>query len=596
MTITVSSDHGSAGYLSVGCLRLVHPSVVDAADRLRQSRLLAVLLAGSLLVAAAYAVMLPGLLGSTGTVSAIWAALGAAWLMALGVAASGEDRHAQVVALALSTMLVGFLVTVSGGLASPASLLLLALPFEAWWVRRSRNAVISGAVCALVASLLPAISNGMVPATSEPAAWHWILPLVYGATVGLRAPTLAGEYLAARKAPIRRPVEELMQAVVFRLGQNGEVTDASAKARSLMGIAPELMLGNGLFDRIHVGDRVAFLCTVSELREGAGTRTAEVRLRLPREADQPAADNYRPFSLECFVDDAGAIVALARPNDDVAALRRKLQSALEAAESTDIAKARFLGAVSHELRTPLNAIIGFSDMLMHEMFGRFQDPRQKEYVGLILESGHHLLSVVNAILDVSKIESGAYHIQPEPFLFAEAVGMCRSMMGLQAAEKSICLEECISPSVGTVHADRRAVQQMLINLVANAIKFTPANGKVTIGANRVGSKVNFWVADTGIGIAADDLKRIGEPFMQLDNDYTRRFEGTGLGLSLVKGLVGLHRGTMSIESAPGEGTVVSISLPTDGPASLDDRADRTPQAMSRVGKTENDHGPLRKAG
>lgn len=146
--------------------------------------------------------------------------------------------------------------------------------------------------------------------------------------------------------------------------------------------------------------------------------------------------------------------------------------------------------------------------------------------------------------------------------------MCRSMMALQAETKNVGLTVRLGSGVGEIVADRRSVKQMLINLLSNAIKFTPEGGKVSLSATRLGSRLHFSVSDTGIGIAAADLGRLGEPFTQIQNDYTRQFEGTGLGLSVVRGLVGLHRGTMTIESAPGEGTTVAISLPLDGPEAV----------------------------
>jgi cell cycle sensor histidine kinase DivJ len=279
------------------------------------------------------------------------------------------------------------------------------------------------------------------------------------------------------------------------------------------------------------------------------------------------ADNYRPFQLELVraEEQQETFTLLLRENDEIAELRDELAAANEAAASAEVAKGRFLAVVSHELRTPLNAIIGFSDMLLHEMFGGFKDPRQKEYVGLVRDSGQHLLAVVTSILDVSRIEAGAYATEPEPFRFIEAVEMCQSMMQLQANAKNIDLQAQIAPDAGEINADRRAVQQILINLVSNAVKFTPDGGDVVVGAKRIGSRLHFWVSDTGIGIAEEDFENLGKPFMQIQNDYTRRFEGTGLGLSLVKGLVALHDGTMSIESMLGEGTTVTISLPVSGP-------------------------------
>src|SRR5690606_6326152 len=156
--------------------------------------------------------------------------------------------------------------------------------------------------------------------------------------------------------------------------------------------------------------------------------------------------------------------------------RARLADASDSAQEVELAKGRFLGAVSHELRTPLNAIIGFSDMLLHNMAGELPSGRQRDYVGLIRESGHHLLSVVNAILDVSKIEAGAYSIHAEPFVLDEAVGLCHDMMAPLAEAKGVSLSIHSCPDLGELTADRRAVQQIIINLVSNAIKFTPAGG------------------------------------------------------------------------------------------------------------------------
>ena len=251
----------------------------------------------------------------------------------------------------------------------------------------------------------------------------------------------------------------------------------------------------------------------------------------------------------------------------IAELRDEVAKATDAVKSAELAKSNFLAAVSHELRTPLNAIIGFSDMLLHEMFGPFREPRQKEYVGIVRELGQHLLDVVNSILDVSKIESGCYAINPESFRFRDAVDMCASMMALQAQAKALDLAVDVAVGTGEVQADRRAVQQMLINLVSNAVKFTPDGGRVEIGAKRLGSRLHFWVSRTpASALPKKTFRASAQPFMQIQNDYTRHFEGTGLGLSLVKGLVALHDGTMSIESALGEGTTVTISLPIEGPA------------------------------
>jgi cell cycle sensor histidine kinase DivJ len=251
--------------------------------------------------------------------------------------------------------------------------------------------------------------------------------------------------------------------------------------------------------------------------------------------------------------------------DDEGDLRTRLSAAEDRAQGLEIARGRFLAAVSHELRTPLNSIIGFSDMLLHGMAGALEDPRQREYVGLIRQSGGHLLSVVNAILDVSKIESGAYGIQPEAFAVREAIDLCHAMLTPQAEEKGLNFLVRARADAGEIVADRRAVQQIVINLAANAIKFTERGGKVSVEAIRSGGWLRIVVSDTGIGMSQDELARVGKPFVQVSSDLSRRFEGTGLGLSLVKGLVRLHGGTMTIESATGEGTLVTVALPVAGP-------------------------------
>ncbi|TIX38009.1 MAG: PAS domain-containing sensor histidine kinase, partial [Mesorhizobium sp.] len=261
-------------------------------------------------------------------------------------------------------------------------------------------------------------------------------------------------------------LEDLIDAVVLRIAAHGEVLDASAKARTMLRLPPELLFGTGLFDRIHLSDRVPYLSALADMRDGALSRRLDLRVRLPQNSGV-TADNYRPFSLEMMRAPGQETVftLVLRENDEVAGLRQELAAANEAAASAEVAKGRFLAVVSHELRTPLNAIIGFSDMLLHEMFGTFKDPRQKEYVGLVRDSGQHLLAVVTSILDVSRIESGAYATEPEPFRFREAVEMCQSMMCLQAEAKAIDLQAQIAPDAGEINADRRAVQQILINLV-----------------------------------------------------------------------------------------------------------------------------------
>ncbi|MER9867891.1 PAS domain-containing sensor histidine kinase [Mesorhizobium sp. M0136] len=546
---------------------MVHPSVLGQDDRRRESRFIGVMLAAPFFSAGAAVTLVTSGMGAAVTVAAIFAAFGLCWFAALLVAASGKMTLAGQLALVVGSVALGALIAAAGGVASPVALLAVALPFEAWWIGQSRRAVIWGAISALVAVLLQPLAGSVLPlGQTEIAAWHWLVPLAWALTLIPRVASLRATASAQLDPAGSHRLEDLIDAVVLRIAAHGEVLDASAKARTILRLPPELLFGTGLFDRIHLSDRVPYLSALADMREGALSRRLDLRVRLPQNSGV-RADNYQPFSLEMMRAPGQETVftLVLRENDELAGLRQELAAANEAAASAEVAKGRFLAVVSHELRTPLNAIIGFSDMLLHEMFGSFKDPRQKEYVGLVRDSGQHLLAVVTSILDVSRIESGAYATEPEPFRFREAVEMCQSMMRLQAEAKAIDLQAQIAPDAGEINADRRAVQQILINLVSNAIKFTPEGGNVVIGAKRIGSRLHFWVRDTGIGIAEEDFVNLGKPFMQIQNDYTRRFEGTGLGLSLVKGLVALHEGTMSIESMPGEGTTVTISLPVSGP-------------------------------
>lgn len=600
MSFFVTRSSEVFGAIDAGCDRLVHPSVCGDRARAEQRRLIGIMLTATFFAAASLGLFLPAMFGTATTLAVICASFGVAWFVVLMVAATGSASLAAGVALAAGTAMLSVIVASAGGLASPIAAMMLALPLEAFWQRRTARSALCGVGAALAVVPAQALLGSLAPfETAMTAGWHWLVPLAYAATLALRAAGLFEGSSREERDADRPGLEEILDAVVIRMTPSGELLDVSTQARETMRLQPELLLGTGLFDRIHVADRVAYLCALADLRGGARHRNVDVRIRLPRQEEGGSNDNYHPFLVELMDsgDQGRTFTALLRENEEGARLRAELDAAGEATEALELAKGRFLAAVSHELRTPLNAIIGFSDMLLHETFGGFQNPRQREYVTLVRDSGHHLLDVVNSILDVSRIEAGTYATNPESFRFADAVEMCRSMMTLQAEAKAIELTTQIAPEAGEIHADRRAVQQMLINLVSNAIKFTPNGGSVTVGSKRLGSRLHFWVRDTGIGIAEDDLCRLGKPFTQVQNDYTRQFEGTGLGLSLVKGLVGLHEGTMSIESVVGGGTTVTISLPVAGPSMPEKTGEKGALVSLRAGGKSNEdgHGSLRKA-
>jgi cell cycle sensor histidine kinase DivJ len=261
------------------------------------------------------------------------------------------------------------------------------------------------------------------------------------------------------------------------------------------------------------------------------------------------------------------VVAVMRDVTDRKNQEQALDLARSAAEQADASKTRFLATMSHELRTPLNAIIGFSEMIMQEDALMLDAARRHEYAQLINDSGQHLLSVVNGILDMSKMESGNFEIMPEPFAPREALINCCNLLVLKARESAIDLVTRAPDDLPVMIGDPPAFKQIVLNLVSNAIKFTERGGTVTVSAGVENARLVVRIADTGVGIAADDLKRIGDPFFQAGTTYQRRHEGTGLGLSIVKSLVALHGGEMTVQSKVDEGTIVTVALPLTPQAS-----------------------------
>lgn len=493
------------------------------------------------------------------------------------LAATGSTRLAGSAALAGVATAVSGLVAYTGGLASPFLPLLALLPLEAALYTRRLSGLMLSLLAAGVAMLsLTALGNiASVPAGSTAAAGlaFGIYVLGRGLALVARQPVDAA---TSPKVAVPRQEDHLGQVdgmhVLDRLPGLLTLHDARGAVTRIAG-ADQVefcrkigdVSGRGFINRIHVADRIAFFDAIDSLRRGHARSQVDLRFDCPGEASQflhvavsLAAERGADGSFRGVLAQTRDVSAEVADHDRATAVARR-------AESSNDSKTRFLAAVSHELRTPLNAIIGFSDILGREMFGKFSDERQREYVGLIHQSGQHLLSLVNTMLDMSKIEAGRYEVFVEAFPIADVIDNCDAMLRLQASNRGVTLTRRLVRGAETeVVADKSALQQILINLVGNAIKFTEAGGVVNVDAAIRDGRLELVVSDTGIGICADKLASIGEPFVQAQNELGRHYEGTGLGLSLVKGLVDLHGGTFAIESREGEGTIVTISLPADG--------------------------------
>jgi two-component system cell cycle sensor histidine kinase PleC len=280
--------------------------------------------------------------------------------------------------------------------------------------------------------------------------------------------------------------------------------------------------------------------------------------------------DHNGFHVRCYctpeLDEQGQVIALEGLVQDVTSEkqdRTALRFAIDETEAANRAKSRFLAMMSHELRTPLNAIIGFSEVMQTELLGPLGNPRYTSYAGDINQSGRFLLDLINDVLDMSKIEAGKYELVIEPVNMLKLLRHACHMTETSAQDKGVALVMQGVKADDVIQADRRALLQILLNVVSNAIKFTPKGGHVaiTVETDQMQQQMTISVADTGIGIPADKLQRVGEPFEQFGDAHTSQQGGTGLGLAITKQLIQLHGGQFDISSQPGNGTTVVITLP-----------------------------------
>jgi signal transduction histidine kinase len=309
---------------------------------------------------------------------------------------------------------------------------------------------------------------------------------------------------------------------------------------------------------------------VAQLREA---RADLLSIAMARGADMNAAiDAFRGgahdfFDKSCAPDEILAIVERSFKRSQMVQMSEEgfeaLRRARDEAEAANKAKSEFLATMSHELRTPLNAIIGFSELMMRGVLGPVGNENYLSYIKDIHLSGRHLLDIINDILEFSKAEAGKLELLECEVDVAEVVAALLRLIGPKARDAGLVLRDRLPQGLSRLWCDERKLKQMLLNLLSNAVKFTPAGGTIELEVAETPAGFAISVRDTGIGIAKSDLGRVLRPFVQVENSLSRRHEGTGLGLTLVKSMAEIHDGSLTLESELGRGTVARLAFPPE---------------------------------
>ncbi|MGB5091921.1 MAG: ATP-binding protein [Parvibaculum sp.] len=400
-----------------------------------------------------------------------------------------------------------------------------------------------------------------------------------GITIDITEQKLAEARVSEANERLRDAIESIGEAFVLWDDQNRLIT-ANSKFSELLGLEGEqLMAGTAQAD---VMARAGLADRWPQSRAEAGV--SEINLpngRWLQISERPTKDMGHVnvgTDITAIKRQEAALtdnkVALEKTVRDLEASRRKLQDQARQlvdlaekyaaektrAETANRSKSEFLANMSHELRTPLNAIIGFSEMMESGIFGPLGSPKYQEYTTDIRSSGQHLLELINDILDMSKIEAGRMTLEMQNIDLAPVVTESLRLVSGRADIASVRIHNSVTSLPG-IDADKRAIKQVLLNLLSNAIKFTPAGGDIFVDAENHKDGLTISVRDTGIGIPASALPKIGRPFEQVESQHSKKHKGTGLGLALSRSLVEMHGGTLTIASTEGVGTTVSFTLP-----------------------------------
>lgn len=394
-----------------------------------------------------------------------------------------------------------------------------------------------------------------------------MLALAPAAARAADMPSAGADASAGGEARLRMEIDELRSILetatdgVVVLGQDGDIRTMNGSASALFNYDEDEMRGKpfaALF--AHESQKAV----IDYLQGLSGHGVASV-LNDGREAiGREAGGGFLPLFMTIGrLSSSNGYCAVIRDITQWKRTEEELRNAKRSAETANAHKTEFLARVSHEIRTPLNAIIGFSDMMASEHFGPIGNPRYIEYAGDIGRSGRHVLDIVNDLLDISKIEAGEMELDFSAVDLNEAVSEAVSLVQPQANSQRVIIRTSLSGSVPEVVADGRSIKQIALNILANAIRFTPSGGQIVVSTSyETNGSVILRIRDTGIGMTRNELDQAMKPFRQVTTGGRKRGEGTGLGLPLTKAMAEANRAQFGISSAPNEGTLVEISFPS----------------------------------
>ncbi len=446
-------------------------------------------------------------------------------------------------------------VRLTGGINGPC-VIWVVMPLVAAVAMNQRLLISLGATLAFVAALLTtvvSIWHGSARPDEAASVWLSILS-VFTVVVSLGVALLPALRVRTMRAADAEEARTRLLTLLTEQPQLILCLDGDGKVASAYGEVPpgidlRALMHLGLVASAHVPDRTALRNALAQVLDHGRADLGFV--------PHAALDHYALLSLRKGAD--GRIYGVLSDATLSHAQLAAVEQARSEAEMHNIGKTQFVASMSHELRTPLNAVIGFSDIMRQQLFGELS-PKYAEYAQLVWESGQHVLDLINDVLDMSKIEAQKYELTLESFDMREPVSQALRLIRADTSDKSVAIVSHLPVEPLMVSADKRAIKQICLNLLSNAMKFTPRGGTVTLELTQAGALAEIAISDTGIGIAPGDLSRLGQPYQQSGTPEQKAM-GTGLGLSIVRAMAELHQGSMRLESRLGEGTKVTVSLP-----------------------------------